>query len=166
MPGLPSARTVAGGLAQIVVVAVSLFPRVVAVGCAALLLLTLGLFVACSVEWVVREETHRARSRDEMQQILARLIPAGTDADEARRRLEDRGFSCGPVAPAEDVKWPGPESSQGYEPLPAGAAVRVCSRRNAAGFGGIGLAQWTVALVHTDDAVSRVIVRANFRAPL
>ena len=166
MSPLPGPRAVGGGLARIVSVAVTSLARTVAVAFAALFLLTLVAFAACSIEWAVREETYRAGSLGEMQQTLARLVPAGTDADEARRPLEARGFVCEAIARADDVRWPGPNSSQGYEPLPAGADVRVCSRRNAAGFGGIGLAAWTVALVHTDEAVSRVIVRANFRAPL
>jgi hypothetical protein len=118
---------------------------------------------ACGIVWAMREETYRIGNREHMQQTLARLIPPGTDAAEARRRLHVRGFECDPVVRAEDARWAGPQSVAHYEPLPSGSDVTVCTRGNDVL---IGQAFWRVGLVLAQGKVSRVIVLANFRAPL
>ena len=122
---------------------------------------------ACTIAYYTQDETFRIGSRERMQETLTRLIPPGTEAEDARRQLTARGFACAEPVPAEQARWPGPETSQGYEPLPAGTEVRICSRQNTVDAPQLmGRALWTVAVVHSGGTVALVIVRANFRAPL
>ncbi len=149
--------------ARYVPAVVGVAERVARWSCLGLIMLIFGGFAACGLYWATREETNRIGNREEMQQTLTRLIPAGTEASEARRRLEVRSFTCDPVTHAEDADWPKPGGNPGYEPLPAGADVSVCTRQNDLL---VGLAFWRVALVLSDGRISRVIVLANFRALL
>ncbi len=137
--------------------------RVARWSCLGLSMLVFGGFAACGLSWATRAETNRIGNREEMRQTLARLIPAGTEASEARRRLKVRGFTCDPVAHADDADWPEPRGNPGYEPLPAGTDVSVCTRQNDLL---VGLAFWRVGLVLADGRISRVIVVANLRALL
>ncbi len=131
--------------------------------CLSIVLLAFAGFAACGTFWVTREETARIGNREEMQRTLTLLVPTGTEAGEATCRLQGRGSSCDPAAPSEAADWPKPRGDPGYEPLPAGAEAIECTRRNDLL---IGLAFWRVGLVLAEGRVSRVIVLANFRAPL